>query len=305
MNDSQKADLQKLTQYEMAWPTHDGLTHPNWELIDYWFSDSVPEAELDAVWTAIADHWLQRLITELGNGYDLYSLDDYRLVGNEGEATANHFLRFAQRSVRKTLSLLPQIASDDGPGTQVTLLFSDQDAYYRYTDRYYADMDKDAFGGSAGMCVRSGFTHIVINRCERWERERTIAHEYAHALLSHLAPPRWVEEGLVQLVETAVMDEPLAGLTVDMIHEHIDFWDDDTLAEFWTGESFHRPDEGQHLSYQLALWMANELMRDRKEAFVSAINAFDPDTPFDLTLRETMGCDPFDLLPPFLQGHAR
>lgn len=49
-----------------------------------------------------------------------------------------------------------------------------------------------------------------------------------------------------------------------MINEHIDFWDETKIQEFWSGESFSRPDNGQHLSYHLAQFLVQSISKEYK-----------------------------------------
>jgi len=57
---------------------------------------------------------------------------------------------------------------------------------------------------------------------------------------------------------------------VDACHQA--FWGEKEIQQFWSGESFHRPDEDQELSYHLAQFAVNSLSQDY-EAFVRFVNA--------------------------------
>jgi hypothetical protein len=53
---------------------------------------------------------------------------------------------------------------------------------------------------------------------------------------------------------------PAAAL--ELLTQHHEFWNADTIQEFWTGESFHRSDQGNGLSYDLARAMVELIGRD-------------------------------------------
>jgi hypothetical protein len=40
---------------------------------------------------------------------------------------------------------------------------------------------------------------------------------------------------------------------------HLQFWGESEIQQFWSGESFHRPDDGQMLSYDLARILVGNL----------------------------------------------
>jgi hypothetical protein len=52
---------------------------------------------------------------------------------------------------------------------------------------------------------------------------------------------------------------------------HQSFWGSDEIQEFWSGDAFHRPDEGQELSYHLAQFAVNSLSQDY-ESFIEFVN---------------------------------
>ena len=97
--------------------------------------------------------------------------------------------------------------------------------------------------------------------------EPIIAHELTHCLLAPLKIPAWLNEG------TAVnMEKQLCPGAVDrhrgiFVHREAarrraEFWNAETIQEFWSGKSFNRPDEGCSLSYELAEELTKLIARD-------------------------------------------
>jgi hypothetical protein len=48
----------------------------------------------------------------------------------------------------------------------------------------------------------------------------------------------------------------------ELFARHKAFWGTKEIQEFWSGEAFHRPDEGQELSYHLAQFAVKSLSHD-------------------------------------------
>jgi hypothetical protein len=55
---------------------------------------------------------------------------------------------------------------------------------------------------------------------------------------------------------------PHSLYTPQQMHaRHLEFWNETEIQQFWTGDSFHRPDDGQMLSYDLARILVDNLAR--------------------------------------------
>jgi hypothetical protein len=85
----------------------------------------------------------------------------------------------------------------------------------------------------------------------------------------------------------------------EMFDQHQNFWNEETIKEFWSGESFSRPDEGQSLSYQLARILVFNLVQDFA-AFVAFCNQADWKDAGDKAMLENYGLSLQDLLFNFL-----
>ena len=139
---------------------------------------------------------------------------------------------------------------------EVLIVFSDQDAYYRYVSHAYPDDGEFAF--SSGMFLHAGCPHFVtVHDDETHAVERVIAHEMTHASVAHLSIPLWLNEGLAVNMEDRLMGRlPKLFTPAELRHKHLAFWSRDTIQEFWSGRSFGRPDDGNMLSYDLAQILA-------------------------------------------------
>jgi hypothetical protein len=132
------------------------------------------------------------------------------------------------------------------------------------------------------MFIQHGYGHFVFRSSSVNTMEPTIAHELTHCLLAPLPIPAWLNEG------TAVnMQHQLSPHYVDprqrgsMLHEAVrdraEFWNTETIQQFWSGKSFMRPDKGSALSYDLAEELTKLIARDydRYRAFMNSANRED------------------------------
>ena len=105
--------------------------------------------------------------------------------------------------------------------------------------------------------------------------EPVIAHELTHCLLQHLPLPAWLNEGIAVNTEQRLCPRGRPLYTPKETQEkHLEFWNESTIQEFWSGKSWLRPDEGNLLSYDMAktfVVMAAEAF----EAFRGFANAAD------------------------------
>jgi hypothetical protein len=100
-----------------------------------------------------------------------------------------------------------------------------------------------------------------------------IAHEMAHGCVSHLPLPRWLDEGIAVNTEHRIVGAaPSRYSPEEMRRKHLAFWNPATLQEFWSGDSYRRPDEGNMLSYDLGRILVEQLAADwpRFAAFANA-----------------------------------
>ena len=92
-----------------------------------------------------------------------------------------------------------------------------------------------------------------------------------HALVSHLPIPAWLNEGIAVNIENLITGSAQLKMDNETYARHQAFWDKKEIQDFWSGESFHRADEAQELSYHLAQFAVNSLSQDY-EAFVRFAN---------------------------------
>ncbi|RBP51251.1 hypothetical protein [Arenicella xantha] len=248
---------------------HEKLPRPDWDGIYRYVDSNVVSQDHNALWCDIARTWMRELIAHLPAGYAQTETDNFILVSNETIRYNNNFLGFLERCRKRLLSTLRGIASDAGYGKHVVVIFGEIDHYYDYVSFY--GPQEGTYGLSSGMYLNYGYGHFVFQHDNLDNAELIAAHEMTHALVDHLPIPAWLNEGMAVNMEAAICGQMPVLLDREMFNKHQRFWGEAEMQEFWRGDSFFRPDEGQALSYQLAQILVTNLS-ENYSAFVEFAN---------------------------------
>lgn len=266
------APATRVVAPDVAMHWHDGTRQPlpDWERIAQGDDPAWDEPTRDAYWSAAAEHWLHALARALGPEYRVQASERFLLLTALDPDEARGFLSFCESARRWIVRNLGPLAHPIGGGKHVCLMFIDQDEYYDYVAHYYPDGGEYAM--SSGMFIHAGYGHFALCESDADATHPTIAHELTHALLAHLPIPTWLNEGMAVNTEHSLfprLADPRASLysPQEIAHKHAVFWNDERIQEFWSGAAFHRTDDGNLLSYDLAKKMIALAARDHA-AFV-------------------------------------
>jgi hypothetical protein len=239
----------------------DGIPLLDWKALDAWEALAVDEDKRREAKNLGRRAWLLHLRDSIGPHFNLYesneafvlsSLEPHLVV-----ATAQ-YVATTRRRIRHVLQDLARFPSNE---KAILLVLDDDDSYYHYVSTYHPQ-DGD-FALSGGMFIDFGCPHFVAKRLDLTMVEPVIAHEMTHMAVSYLALPKWLDEGIAVNVERRLTGEPPMLYTPQELHEkHLRFWDDYTIQEFWTGQSFQRGGDGNLLSYELARILVAHMGRD-------------------------------------------
>jgi len=259
---------------------------PNWADIYEHVEAHLKDVDQDELWREIANAWILKLKSKLSDDYQIYESDNYILVTSESDRYVTLLSGFLESALRKILSALKGMASDEGYGKYVVIVFNDIDDYYSYMSYYYPE--DGVFGLSSGVYLNNGYGHFVFPHQDVAYAESITAHEMTHSLLSHLPIPLWLNEGMAVTIENMIAGSAPLRMDNELFARHKAFWGEKEIQEFWSGDAFHRPDEGQELSYHLAQFAVKSLSHDY-EAFVRFANMANYDDGGESAANEIFG----------------
>jgi hypothetical protein len=237
----------------------DEFPRPDWEAIHKAIEEQ-PEAERADRWNAAVMLWLEKLIETLGPDYRIQESDNFLLLTTADDSFADMLAGFLENSRANILSTMEGIAADDYAGKHIVIIFDSEEQYYPYISYFYPE--EGEFAKSGGIYVNKGYRHFAFPRIIDDIVHSVAAHELTHACISHLDIPAWVNEGLALKMEDKITGSVPPQMYRERYEQHQQFWDEDTIQQFWWGKSFERPDEGSDLSYELARFAVETLSVD-------------------------------------------
>lgn len=232
--------------------------YPDWQAIDAAIEESIPESLQDVTWDATCLAWVHATCRQLGEGYRVLETQNFLIASAADQPTAERTGQAFENVRRKILSRLGALIARPVEGKEVALIFSSNEHYYRYIAHFFPDGEHPMNGG---MCLRGGtYLHLAFPSTEASADLRTLAHEMTHGLLGHLPLPNWLDEALAMRMEQLVCGADELLLDQEQYDRHLDYWNEATIQEFWSGAAWQIPGDGFELSYDLArvLWFKIE-----------------------------------------------
>ena len=232
----------------------------DWAAAGRWV-DALASSDQASAWIAVERAWLLHLRDALGAGFWLMESEHCLLLSALEDNVAKATLAFMERTLKRVVRTLDGIAQVTPEGKDILIVFDDEDSYYRYVSHAYPDGGE--FANSGGMYINGGCGHFVTVRRDLSAIEPVIAHEMTHGCLAHLPIPLWLNEGLAVNTEQRLTGVQGSVYTAQEMHgKHLAFWDEATIQEFWSGQSFQRVDDGNLLSYDLARILVAYMAKD-------------------------------------------
>jgi hypothetical protein len=133
--------------------------------------------------------------------------------------------------------------------------------------------------------------------------EMVVAHELTHACLAHLPLPSWLNEGITVIMEDEITHTHAVIVDSETMARHRRFWGPEEIQQFWSGESFHRPDEGNELSYSLAQLVVGAISHDY-DVFKEFVSSADYKDGGEAAAQEVFGGSLGGLMEQFLGSGA-
>lgn len=275
-------DLQACLRDAHGWRVVD------WAVVDAWLDGIADPQQRQAARLACQRAWLMHLRDGMGEYAGLHETDDVLLLSTLEARAVKTTVDFVTRTRQRVARVLGTLATPQ-PGTKsILVVFDGEDDYYTYTAAYEHGDGERAFSG--GMFIDAGCPHFVTRRDDLTLIEPVIAHELTHAALAHLRLPLWLDEGIAVNTEHRLTGVRAEHTPQELQRMHQRFWGVAEIQQFWTGESFRRPDDGNKLSYDLARIIVEQLAKTWEPFTAFVANASQEDAGAQAA-REAMGIE--------------
>ncbi|SHN23936.1 hypothetical protein SAMN02787076_04356 [Rhizobacter sp. OV335] len=243
----------------------DGLPFMDWRAAHAWIDGIADESERQRATEQAQRAWLLHLRDAFGDHFRLYETEQAWVLSSLENRVVLATAAYVARTRERVSRVLGRLAGQAAQQRSIVLVMDHDEDYYAYVACYYPDQpaDGEVFAFSGGMFVHAGCPHFLVKRADLTAIEPVIAHEMTHSALAHLHLPTWLDEGLAVNTEHRLTGTPRLIYTpheLQRMHER--FWGEAEVQQFWSGRSFHRPDDGNLLSYELARILVRQLSRD-------------------------------------------
>lgn len=220
---------------EVLWRADTHLPIPDWQQ-QPWPEDG-DEDTLHRHANGWAAAWLDATATALDQRYTRAESAHFMLLSALEPRATRVLLDYLERSRKRVLAALAGIATDEGHGKTVVMVFGEEDLYYRYIANYGSDSSQPE-AHSSGMFVDAGYGHFVFTQGAFETMEPVVVHEMTHCLVRHLQIPAWLNEGLAVNTEHRFVPVRPRYRPNELQYLFANFWDASTIQEFWSGKSF-------------------------------------------------------------------
>lgn len=261
----------------------------DWRVVEAWLAGIPDDALRQTARLRCQRAWLLYLGEGLGEHAWLHETDEVMLLSTLERRTAQATADFIARTRQRVARVLGSLATPQPGSKSILVVFDDEEGYYTYTAAYEHGEGDLAFSG--GMFIDAGCPHFVTRSQDLSLVEPVIAHELTHAALAPLRLPLWLDEGIAVNTEHRLTGARRGEHTpqeLQVMHQR--FWGKAEIQQFWTGESFRRPDDGNQLSYDLARIIVEQLAKSW-EPFAAFVARASRDDAGAKAAREALGIE--------------
>lgn len=264
---------------------------PLWAQVHDWMKASFPETGYYRAYTELAVDWVERIVARFPVAMTVGESENF-VVGIPAARRLSPYLQQLENYRAQIFQALEGPDLFQWGSKSVVIVAPDNDTFLLYLSDYHGP---GKFMMPGGVCLRHGYIHFVLPDHELTLALPVLAHELCHVCVTGIPWPEWVEEGVVQTVEHKVSQRNPYVLDHDIIRRHQRYWTPEKLEKFWTGESFHSPDEGSQLSYHLARFLVEAAAQHGRGPFLQFLRTAKLEDSGFAALREAIGVSPVEL----------
>lgn len=272
--------------FESSLTEIEGFPRPNWKFLHQWVAANVAKSNLYEAWDSIAQMWLQALRDRLGDSYSIDAEAEFGMLSTLKQHQAAATLRHAVSAKRTMQDYLRALPSPNFLGPHVIIALDTVRDFASYIAPFFSDGE---YGRPGGICIRTGYMHMVFPPTRIDALQSGITHELTHVMLAQLNLPSWLEEGIAQTLQSLVGGYSLFHLDHEMAARHRDYWSRNGLQNFWSGRSFYNQDDGCELSYNLSQVLVRNLSTDYPSVFFKFVADAKREDAGDSAIQSHMG----------------
>ena len=250
----------KFTNADNWFHDEAGFPRPDWQKVRDWINENVRPEDMNETWHEISCLWLDRIRVRLGAPYDLCQSANFVLLSALETQKRDETLRFLEKTLTEVQRVLRGIASDEGFGKHVAIMFRTEDEYYQYISYFYPD--EGEYACSSGVFLHDGYMHFALLSDDLPRARPVLVHELIHNCLAQLPLPTWLNEGVTSSWEHELQGSRPFSMDHEIAERHYAFWNEETIQEFWSGKSIKRVDDGNELSYNLSELLVYRITQD-------------------------------------------
>ena len=237
----------------------DNFPRVDWQGITDVLEEETQNSDLNIseFWSMLVKAWLVQMSEYLDDAHGIYESEHFYILSSASDNHLNIFVKYLESVQSRIHRALPGIVQYNERGKFVVLLLDNIELYYSYISHYYPQNGE--FSMSSGVFLSGGYGHFVVPHNELDHVEAVAAHELTHAMLAHLPIPLWLNEGLAVNMESSITGYSSYQLNSQKHNKHLGHWNEQTIQDFWSGESFQRAGDAVELSYHLAQLIVQSL----------------------------------------------
>jgi hypothetical protein len=237
----------------------DDRSGANWDEVERRIEALGAVADRNILWGTAGRTWVGALASKTAGPMRVTETENFIALTMFTGELEEQFLTGIEKIYVSVMDYLGRAGISERLGKLAVLVFGSAEDYCDYIAQFSPEDSVTPMSG--GMCIFEGYGHMALYEHEWGGLDSDFVHEVTHAYVSHLPLPTWINEAIAMRMETLVTGLPRFQLDRDLFARHQEYWNQETLTQFITGESWQIPGESFDLSYQLAeiLWSKIEL----------------------------------------------
>jgi len=235
-----------ILKIDGAWAQIEGFPQPNWRRISAYIKQHYPIETQDDTWDEACIQWMDAIRYVLGPSYQIHESNNFLFLSTKTPNDAKYTLNMCENALKVARIFLGKLAWRWEKGKHCFIMFEDIELYYGYISQF--DPEEGEFGGD-GAFLNNGYCHSAFMTTNK--AAPGIIHGITYQCLAHLRIPIWLKQGLAFTTKKNIAGRDYSALDEIAFENQKNYWNKDTIQEFWSGKSFNSP-ESSNISYCFA-----------------------------------------------------